>query len=130
VPNRSKSTRSITQRGSASHVIAGLMAVTVVSAMALTFTPLSSTQTRSQTSHGPTGRAEVPSIGTAATGEVDISYLTPGPTDTAAGAYRRTEPDMSAFVTQVPLRIDHSVLNDPNTLPAQNPAPMAVAAYD
>jgi hypothetical protein len=30
----------------------------------------------------------------------------------------------------LPLSLDHSVLNNPDLLPAPNPAPMAVAAYD
>jgi hypothetical protein len=38
--------------------------------------------------------------------------------------------ESNRFVQQEPDHIDHPVLNDPDLLPAPNPAPMAIAAYD
>jgi hypothetical protein len=38
--------------------------------------------------------------------------------------------ELSQFIPQEPDQIDHSVLADPDLIPAANPAPMEIAAYD
>jgi hypothetical protein len=100
-----------------------------VGAMALTFTPAGF-----PTKVAPSSLTTVTGIyltgqGYAVTGEIDVSA---GPSATTAphGAARQAVTDVSSFVAQEPLSLDHLVLNNPDLLPAPKPVPMAVTAND
>jgi hypothetical protein len=93
------------QRGRISVVLTMVLVTVCVGALALTFTPAGFST------------AAAPSSLTAVTAAPKVM-----PLKTVTGA--------SPFVAQEPLSLDHSVLNNPDLLPAPNPAPMAIAAYD
>ena len=117
------------QHGRISVVLATVLVTVGVGAMALTFTPAGFPPKVAPSSLTAVSGIDMSSTGYAVTGEVDVSA---GDSVTSAAKVlpQRAVTDMSPFVAQEPLSLDHSVLNNPDLLPAPNPAPMAVAAYD
>jgi len=111
------------QLGRISVLFAAVLVTAWVSAMALTFSPIgfpgSQTVVRDVDS----------SNRLAVSAEVHASAGTPV-TTAPRGVALNAVADLSAFTVQTPLSLDHSVLNNPDILPAVNPAPMAVAAYE
>jgi len=117
------------QRGRISVVIATVLVTVGVGAMALTFTPTGFPPKVSPGSLTAVSGIDVSSHGYAVTGEIDVSAG--GAVSTARTiSPQKTVTDVSPFVVQESLSLDHSVLNNPDLLPEPNPAPMAVAAYD
>ena len=66
---------------------------------------------------------------TAGSEEIEVAEGAPA-TVSLRGDARGTTDDINLFVNQQVLSLDHSVLNNPDILPAPNPAPMSVAAYE
>jgi len=117
------------QRGRISVVLAAVLVTTAVGSMGLTLSPVASQHKPSPSSLTAISGYDFAIAGYSSTGEVDVSAAVPG-TPKAPLAQRTTAADLSAFVAQEPLSLDHSSLNDPKLVPAENPAPMAVASYD
>ena len=117
------------QRGRISVVLAAVLVTAAVGSMGLTLSPVASQHKPSPSSLTAISGYDFAIAGYSSTGEVDVSAAVPG-TPKAPLAQRKTAADLSAFVAQEPLSLDHSSLNDPKLVPAENPAPMAVASYD
>ena len=117
------------QRGRLSIALATVLVTVGVGAMALTFTPAGFPPKVAPSSLAAVSGIDLPGQGYSVTGEIDVSAVAPV-TPAIGGMAQKTVADMSPFVAQEPLSLDHSVLNNPDLLPAPNPAPMAVAAYD
>lgn len=117
------------QHGRISVVLATVLVTVGVGAMALTFTPAGFPPKVAPSSLTAVTGIELPGQGYAVTGEIDVSAGAPVATATG-GMAQKTVADVSPFVAQEPLSLDHSVLNNPDLLPAPNPAPTAIAAYD
>lgn len=117
------------QRGRLSIALATLLVTVGVGAMALTFTPAGFKAKVPPSSLTAVTGIDLNGHSYAVTGEIDVSSGASAAT-ASSGATQYAVTDLGAFVTQKPLVLDHSVLNNPDLLPAPNPAPMAVAAYD
>jgi hypothetical protein len=106
-----------------------MLVTAAVGAMTLTFTPEGFPPKVTPSSLTAVPGIGLPVQGYAVTGEIDVSASAPA-TNAPHGAAQHAVADVSPFVAQEPLSLDHSVLNNTDLLPAPNPAPMAVAAYD
>ena len=117
------------QHGRISVVLAAVLVTAGVGAMALTFTPAGFPPKVAPSSLTAVSGYDFNGAGYSPTGEVDVSAVVPAKPG-ANVAQRMPAADLSAFVAQETVSLDHSSLNDPKLLPAENPAPKAIAAYD